>query len=169
MEKKFTILRVIGTLYKIAGVLVALATVLFVVLEIIGVAALNQYLQVGVSGPVVVFLWVIITILGGGLSALGIYAVGEALYLLISLEENTRFTAILLRDRFYPQPQSAPLPHQQPMMPPQQPMMPPQQPMMPPQQPMMPPQQPMMPPQQPMMPPQPPTNPPPSYPTDTPS
>ncbi len=130
MEKKYTVLRVIATLYKIAGVLIALGTVLFVILEIVGAAASNQIMrEFGFGGgPVVAFLSVIATFLGGGLSALGIYAIGEALYLLIGLEENTRFTAILLRDRFYPQPQSAPLPPQPPMMPPQQPMTPPQQP-----------------------------------------
>ena len=134
MEKKFTVLRVIATLYKIAGVLVALGTILFVVLEIVGALASDQYLrQFGFDGgPIWVFLGVVITFLGGGLSALSIYAIGEALYLLINLEENTRFSAILLRDRFYPQPQTAPLPQQQPIMPAQRPMMPPQQPVNPP-------------------------------------
>ncbi len=138
MEKKFTILRVIATLYKIAGVLVALGTVLLVILIIVGAGASNVFMQqFGISGggPIVAFISAIITLLTGGLSALGIYAIGDGLSLLVSLEENTRFTAILLRDRFYPQPQAVPLPPQQPMAPPQRPMMPPQQPMIPPQQP----------------------------------
>ncbi len=137
MEKKFTVLRVIATLYKIAGVLVALGTVLLVILIIVGAGASNVFMQqfgINGGGPIVAFVSAIITLLTGGLSALGIYAIGEGLSLLISLEENTRFTAILLRDRFYPQPQSASLPPQQPMAPPQRPMMPPQQTMMPPQQ-----------------------------------
>ena len=142
MEKKFTVLRVIATLYKIAGVLVALGTVLLVILIIVGAGASNVFMQqfgINGGGPIVAFVSAIITLLTGGLSALGIYAIGDGLSLLVSLEENTRFTAILLRDRFYPQPQAAPLPPQQPMMPPQQPRMPPQQPMMPPQQPINPP------------------------------
>lgn len=144
MEKKYTVLRVIATLYKIAGVLIALGTILFVILEIVGTVASDQFLRgYGFTGgPVWAFLGVIVTFLAGGLSALGVYAIGEALYLLIGLEENTRFSAILLRDRFYPQPPSTPLPPQQPMAPQRQPMMAPQQPMMPSQQPMMPPQQP---------------------------
>ena len=134
MEKKYTVLRVIATLYKIAGVLVALGTILFVILEIVGAAASNQIMnEFGFGGgPVFAFLGIVVTFLTGGLTALGIYAVGEALYLLIGLEENTRFTAILLRDRFYPQSQASPLPPQQPISPPQQPMMPPQRPMTPP-------------------------------------
>jgi hypothetical protein len=153
MEKKYTVLRVIATLYKIAGVLVALGTVLFVILIIVGAAASSQYMsQFGFdNSPIWAFMGVIFTFLGGGLSALGIYAIGEALYLLIGLEENTRFTAILLRDRFYPQPQSSPLPPQQPIMPP------PQQPIRPLQQPIMPPQQ------------TPGNQPPPSYPTNPPA
>ena len=114
MEKKYTVLRVIATLYKIAGVLIALGTVLAVILMIVGVAAGDRALrQYGFdSGPVVAFIGVIITFIAGGLSALGVFAIGEALYLLIGLEENTRFTAVLLRDRFYPQP-----PPPQPMQP----------------------------------------------------
>jgi len=114
MEKKYTVLRVIATLYKIMGVLIALGTVLLVILAIVGVAAGNPALQqYGFDGgPFFAFIGVIMVFLGGGLSALGIYAVGEAIYLLIGLEENTRFTAVLLRDRFYPQPAAG-----QPMMP----------------------------------------------------
>ena len=128
MEKKYTVLRVIATLYKIAGVLIALATVLAVILMIVGAAAggnaLRQYGFDG--GPLVAFIGVIFAFVTGGLSALGVYAIGEALYLLIGLEENTRFTAILLRDRFYPQPQvpqQMQPPMQQPIM--QQPVPPP--------------------------------------------
>jgi hypothetical protein len=115
MEKKYTILRVIATLYKIAGVLIALGTVLMVVITIIGGAASSSTLrQYGVDGgPLFAVIGAIFVFISGSLGALGIYAIGEALYLLIGLEENTRFTAILLRDRFYPQPQV-----QQPMQPP---------------------------------------------------
>ncbi len=46
MEKKFTALRVIATLYKIAGVLIALGTVLFVVMEIVGEAAATRFCSI---------------------------------------------------------------------------------------------------------------------------
>jgi len=123
MEKKYTVLRVIATLYKIVGVLIALGTILVVILIVAGTAAGTQAMrEFGFyNGPLVGFFSIIITILTGGLTALGVYAIGEGLYLLIGLEENTRFTAILLRDRFYPPAQ----PPQQPMMPPQAPPNPP--------------------------------------------
>ena len=114
MEKKYAVLRVIATLYKILGVLIALGTVLLVILVIVGGAAGNRALQqYGFDGgPFLAFFSVIMIFLGGVFSALGIYAVGEAIYLLIGLEENTRFSAVLLRDRFYPQPAAG-----QPLMP----------------------------------------------------
>ncbi len=124
MEKKYTILRVIATLYKIVGVLVGLGTILAVFFQIIGTAAgttfLRQYgVDLGASGPVVVFISAVVSLIAGALTALGIFAIGEAIYVLINLEENTRFTAILLRDRFYPQQMpTAPVVPPQPVAPP---------------------------------------------------
>ena len=109
MEKKFTVLRVIATLYKIVGVLVGIGTILGVIAQIIGTSALTSLLSQNnidlgpAAGPLAVLISAIFTLIAGGLAALGIYAIGDAIYVLINLEENTRFTAILLRDRFYPQ------------------------------------------------------------------
>lgn len=100
MEKRYTALRVIATIYKIMGVLVFVASVLaiglLVVLSTGNSQALGMY---GLNRAEVLVVVIVTTLFSGLLSALGIYAVGEALYLLINLEENTRFTAILLRDR----------------------------------------------------------------------
>jgi hypothetical protein len=114
MEKKFTAFRVFATFYKIASVLMALFTILVVLLLIVGIGAGDRSLrQYGVENtPIVAFLIVVFVFITGALSSVGIYALGEAMYLLISLEENTRFTSILLRDRFYPQP-----PNTQPVQP----------------------------------------------------
>lgn len=126
MDKKFTALRIIGTVYKIAGVLIALGTVLVVIAMIVGGAAYGGGMMdgFGFNGPAWVIIGVISTVIGGGLAALSIYAIGEGLELLINLEENTRFTAVVLRDRFYPPVQnSQPVNAQRPNFPP-----PPQQP-----------------------------------------
>jgi hypothetical protein len=126
MEKKFTALRIIGTIYKIAGVLIALGTVLAVFVLIVGGVAGGSALSAyGFDTPLWMIFAVISTVIGGGLAALGVFAIGEALFLLINLEENTRFSAIILRDRFYPPAQTA-----QPMMSPRPnaPPLPPQQP-----------------------------------------
>lgn len=110
MEKKYTALRIIGTLYKIFGVLIALGTVLLVVLAIAGVSASSQYLRGTNLGSFEMIIAVIVILVSGALSALGVYAIGEALYLLIGLEENTRYTAMLMRDRFYAPQQVQPQP-----------------------------------------------------------
>jgi len=123
MEKKYTVLRVIATLYKILAVLIALGTILFAIFAIIGATAgstmLRQFGVYNSSSAAAAIITAIMFLIGGGISALGVFAVGEGIYLLIGLEENTRFTAVLLRDRFYTQPQA------QPMMPPANPNYPP--------------------------------------------
>ncbi len=105
MDRKFTALRIIGTVYKIAGVLIALGTVLMVIAMIVGGSAFSgggMMNGFGFFGPAWIIIGVISVVVGGGLAALSVYAIGEALDLLINLEENTRFTAVVLRDRFYP-------------------------------------------------------------------
>ena len=66
------------------------------------------------SGPLVLaftIVMVIFELLFGGLIFLGIYAVGDLISLLINIEENTRFTALLMRDRMAPpQPVAQPMP-----------------------------------------------------------
>jgi hypothetical protein len=55
--------------------------------------------QVGGLGLVFAIFIGIVEFIVGGLGALGVYAVGELLYLAINVEENTRFSALLMRDR----------------------------------------------------------------------
>ena len=86
----------------------------------------------------------------GGLTALGIYAIGELISLLINIEENTRFTALIVRDRMQPPQPSQPVaqpPYQLPAQPTYQPPYQPptqqqtyQAPIVPPSQPPIPPQ-----------------------------
>ena len=103
MEKKFTALRIIGTIYKALGILSGLLTILAIVLVIVGGASsLNSmYGSMGMSGSgsLGLLILVVFTFIIGTIYSLTIYGLGEMIYLLISLEENTRFTAILLRDR----------------------------------------------------------------------
>ena len=57
------------------------------------------------------------------LTALGIYAIGELISLLINIEENTRFTALIIRDRMQPPPVGQPVvqpPYQSQVQPPYQ-------------------------------------------------
>ena len=105
MEKRFTALRIIATLYKIVGVVIAILVVLGVIVTIISqpfLIDLGFGRLGGALGLVSAIVLAVVELLAGGLSALGVYAIGELLYVLINIEENTRFTALIIRDRMQP-------------------------------------------------------------------
>lgn len=115
MKKRFGILRLIGSIYKVLGIIVAVITLLAAIgvcaTSVLGGAALEQFMgtveqygdAVTPGGP-----WGMMGGMAGGLiggigiilsglaMAIGLYAGGELIYLLLSLEENTRVTARLL-------------------------------------------------------------------------
>ena len=125
MEKRYGTLRFIGTMYKVFGVIIAVLTVLGTLFAMFGGAFIDFGFGVrGGTGAVLVGIVVgIVYLIIGLIGSVVVYSVGELVYLLINIEENTRFSAIVLRDRL-----AAPQPVQQPVMPP----MPPVQPPMPP-------------------------------------
>ncbi len=112
MEKRFKVLRFIGSVYKIIGIIVGVITVLgaigFCALSAIGGSALsslgNSYgyssgaggLFSGLLGGVIIGGFIL---LYGGITAITLYALGEGVYLFIDLEENTRLTTEMLRQR----------------------------------------------------------------------
>jgi len=69
MKNRYAILRFIGSIYKIIGAILAI---------IVGALGL---------------------LIGVGIAAISQYAIGEAIYLFLSIEENTRTTAYLLQKR----------------------------------------------------------------------
>lgn len=110
MEKKFRALRIIGTIYKIGGVFVAVLTLLGAIgvcgLSFFGSSVMSELSrQMGgdmgtaglFSGILGGLLFALLVLLNGGMIALTLYATGEGIYLLLSLEENTRATAELLK------------------------------------------------------------------------
>jgi hypothetical protein len=105
MEKKFKILRFIGTVYRILGIITAVLTVLgaagICLTSVLGGAIMDQVQsELGNIGPVgllggaaggaiiggFLLVW-------GTIIALLLLAAGEGIYLLLALEENTRTTA----------------------------------------------------------------------------
>lgn len=112
MEKKYNALRIIGTIYKVLGIITGLITILLVlavcVTSVLGGAAIDQLGQSfgGSHGAGGIFsgllgglIFSVVGILYGGGLAITLYAMGEGVYLLLALEENTRETALLLRER----------------------------------------------------------------------
>lgn len=112
MERKYVALRFIATMMKVLGIIVAGLTVL-VVLSICGTgllggAALERLSrefgqQTGGLGLFTGAIWGLIAtvfpIILGGSMAMFLYAAGEAVYLQINIEENTRTMAWYLRQQ----------------------------------------------------------------------
>jgi hypothetical protein len=112
MERRYHALRTIATIYRVLGYIVAVLTILSI-LAICGLSVISgtafqtisQDLGVntrasGVAGSIVGGLLLSLAVLiYGGVVAISLIAFGEGIYLLISMEENTRKTALLLQNQ----------------------------------------------------------------------
>jgi len=113
MDKHYPVLRIVGTIYKVVGIIIAVGTLLsaigFCGMSVLSGTAMESTLRNlpgGIQGPGQGFgllggvvggvLVSLMMILFGGIYAVTVYALGEAVYLLIALEENMRHTAVLL-------------------------------------------------------------------------
>lgn len=121
MENRYSALRIIGTIYKILGGVLAVLTLLSILgicaTSFLGGAAFESIQQefggdisgFGLLGSVVAGIVTILFVLvtSGGL-AVTFYAIGEGIFLLIALEENTRETVLFLKRESVPSQQSSP-------------------------------------------------------------
>ena len=119
MEEKFKILRLAGTISKIeawvALILGLLASVGFLLASIFGGEVLRRVIppeQVpgglrlyGVAGGLMVF---VVLVVASAVYFLLCYTVGEAIYVFLAIEENTRLTAHLIQMHHASQPPPAP-------------------------------------------------------------
>jgi len=112
MKKKYGALRTIGTIYKILGIVMAVITVIgavgICVFGFAGGALMDSASAMlgestGASGTagagiagVLLSIW---TLIVGAITSVSTYALGEGVYLLLDLEENTRRTAEQLENR----------------------------------------------------------------------
>lgn len=119
MEKRYSALRIIGTIYKVLGVIAGVITIILVLAicgaSVMGGAALDTLgrqfggdtssvgMFGGIFGGLIAAFFAIIY--GGGL-AVTLYAFGEGIDLLLALEENTRATVMLLKQGQSPPPAS---------------------------------------------------------------
>ena len=113
MRTKYGVLRFISGFYKVVGIIVGAITLLsalgICLTSVLGttlVGSLSQNLQnsgvplaMGASSLVMGILGALGTIITGALAALGLYAFGELISLLIALEENTRAAATYMQNR----------------------------------------------------------------------
>ncbi len=113
MERRYGALRILGTIYKILGVLVGIVTIVaalgLIAASFLGGGTMgNLPLNMNrpfMPGPMVggmiggVIAAVFAVLYGIGL-AITLYGLGEGIYLLLALEENTRLTAQILERQF---------------------------------------------------------------------
>jgi hypothetical protein len=112
MEHRYHALRTIASIYRIMGYIVLGLTIL-AVLAICGVSvisgsslqSLSQQFGVGSRGTGIAesifggFIASLFAILYGGITSISLIGIGEAIYLFIAVEENTRKTALLLENQ----------------------------------------------------------------------
>jgi hypothetical protein len=117
MEKKFTALRVIGTVFKVLAWISLLLGILGAVLALVAGFAMSGQddllgLGLGLGGPLAAIAMFITTLVVAIFYFLSLYAVGEAIYLSLAIEENTRRTAYIVQQQYmqsgYAPPQAGP-------------------------------------------------------------
>ncbi len=109
MEKRYGTLRFIGTVYKVLGVIMGLLTIVgsigICLTLTVGGAAANRFgsqsgAVAGLAGGAFSAIFAsVFFLLYGGAVAVSLYGLGEGVYLLIALEENTRATVQLLQQQ----------------------------------------------------------------------
>ena len=115
MDRRFTALRVIGTVFKIlAWISLILGLITAVGMLIIGFTLTGESGLLGfdlggsLAGVAMFVVFVIVAVFG----FLSLYAIGEAVYLFLAIEENTRRTAFLAQQQYtsYEAPYAVPPP-----------------------------------------------------------
>ena len=111
MEKRYAGLRLTGTIYKVLGIIIGVITVLgalgICLTSILGGSLASSLggsadLMGPLGGVVGGVVGGLVALLYGGAMALGLYAFGEMMHLMVAMEENTRATAMLLQKRETP-------------------------------------------------------------------
>jgi hypothetical protein len=117
MDRRFTALRVIGTIFKvlawislILGLLASIGALVtgFLLSDSQGLLGLD------LNGPLAGIAVFIVALIIAVFSFLSLYAVGESVYLILAVEENTRRTAYIVQQQYtsyqaqYPSPPPPP-------------------------------------------------------------
>jgi hypothetical protein len=115
MEKRFTALRIIGTIFKILAWISLLVGILGAVLALIAgftMSGQSGPLGLELGGPLVAIAMFVVILIIAIFYFLGLYALGESIYLFLAIEENTRRAAYIAQQQYmsqtsYPPPASA--------------------------------------------------------------
>lgn len=111
MQKRFTTLRVIGTIFKILAWIALILGILAAIGALIAGFAFRSsegFLPIDVGGPLAGIAMFILTLLISIVNFMLYYAVGESIYLFLSIEENTRRSAYFMQQQYTVQQPSYP-------------------------------------------------------------
>jgi lipopolysaccharide export LptBFGC system permease protein LptF len=103
MDRRFTALRVIGTIFKIlAWIALIIGLLAAIGALVLGFVMDNQFgaTGLGVGGPLAGIALFIAILVFAILEFLFLYATGEFLYLFLSIEENSRRTAFFMQQQY---------------------------------------------------------------------
>ena len=103
MNKRFTALRIIGTVFKVLAWIALIFGILSGVLALIAsltIGGTEGFLGVDLGGPLAAIAVFIVALIVAIFQFLMLYAVGESIYVFLSIEENTRRTAYLMQQQY---------------------------------------------------------------------
>jgi hypothetical protein len=103
MERRFTALRIIGTVFKILAWISLLVGVLAAILALVaGFVMSGQDLLLGfeIGGPLAAVASFIVILIVAIFYFLLLYAGGEAIYMFLAIEENTRRMAYITQQQY---------------------------------------------------------------------
>jgi len=97
-NRRYNALRLLSLMFKILGVIAALGTILSVIGALFtGISLLGSFGRdfavPGMMGFVGSLIATVVSLIAGGLTALGLYATGELFEVLLAIESNTRALA----------------------------------------------------------------------------
>jgi uncharacterized protein YacL len=103
MERRFTALRIIGTIFKILAWISLLVGVLGAILALVAGFAMGWQeglLGLDIAGPLAAVASFIVVLILAIFYFLLLYASGEAIYMFLAIEENTRRAAYLAQQQY---------------------------------------------------------------------
>jgi ABC-type long-subunit fatty acid transport system fused permease/ATPase subunit len=115
MDRKFTALRIIGTIFKVLAWISLILGLLGAVGSLIAGFTLSSQpalLGLDLGGPLAGIAIFIVTLLFAIINFLMLYAAGEFIYLFLSVEENTRRMAYFMQQDIASQQAAYPSPSQ---------------------------------------------------------
>ncbi|HSJ58849.1 MAG TPA: hypothetical protein VLC95_16810 [Anaerolineae bacterium] len=102
MDRRFTALRVIGTVFKILGWISLILGLLAAVGALIAGLTMGgqEWFGFNLGGPLAAIAAFIVALIISIFNFLALYAVGDAIYLALAIEENTRRSAYMMQQQY---------------------------------------------------------------------